>query len=56
MGIPPLEDGLYAILLMFDDFRVFEFLKVGRMRFLIRTNSLCVMTTDSLCVMTTKPP
>ena len=30
MGIPPLEDGLFANLLIFDYFRVSEFLKVGK--------------------------
>ena len=30
MGIPPLEDGLFANLLIFDYFGVSEFLKVGK--------------------------
>ena len=38
LGIPALEDGLFANLLIFEDFLVFEFLKVGLMRSLIRTN------------------
>ena len=39
LGISALEDGLFAYLLIFDDFRVFEFLKVGLMRSLIRTHA-----------------
>ncbi len=39
LGIPALEDGLFANLLIFNDFWVFEFLKVGLMRSLIRTHA-----------------
>ena len=30
MGIPALEDGLFAVLLIFEYFQVFEFSKVGK--------------------------
>ena len=39
LGIPAREDGLFANLLIFYVFRVFEFLKIGLMRSLIRTHA-----------------
>ena len=39
LGTPALEDGLFANLLNFNYFRVFEFLKGGLMRSLIRTHA-----------------
>ena len=39
LGIPALEDGLFANLLILDYLWVFEFLKVGLVRSLIRTHA-----------------